>query len=163
MPTEERLAWDRRSDETAQAYDAFRRFRELGAARSLGAVATSTGRAMSTVNRWSETHKWFERAVAWDDEIHMLDDRRRLDALRKMHETHQQVGRAMQAKAMAALNALDPNQIPAYAAAKLMELGARLERETLTVSVEELQGISRSDPTAVDPWEQIARELTGGN
>jgi hypothetical protein len=163
VSTDERQAWDRRHDETARAYDAFRRFRELGAARNLGAIAKSAGVALRTVQRWSEDHLWFERAVAWDDEVHMLDDRRRLDALRTMHDTHQKAGRALQHKALAALAALDPDQIPAYAAARLMELGARLERETLTVSVEELQGAAKSGDAVSDPWEAIARELTGGD
>jgi hypothetical protein len=40
-----------------------------------------------------------------------------------------------------------------------LELGARLERETLTVSVAELQGFTGADSGGEDPWEAIAREL----
>jgi len=147
--------------ETARAYDAFRRFRELGAMRNLQTIADAIGSPLGTVEKWSERWRWFERAIAWDDEIHQLDDRRRLEAIRTMHENHQRAGRAAMAKALAALNNLDPTEIPAYAAARLLELGARLERETLTTSVEALQGISSTAPAPEDPWEAIARELTG--
>lgn len=158
----ERRAWDRLPHETPRAYDAFRRFRELGPGRNLRALVEATGAKFQTVRSWSDNHRWYERAVAWDDEVHMLDDRERLDALRRMHETHQKVGRALQAKALDAINLLDPAAIPAYAAARLMELGTRLERDILTVSVDDLLGTSHSDAAVSDPWEAIARELTGG-
>lgn len=158
---EERRAWDRRPEETARAYDAFRRFRDFGALRTLPDIANATATAMRTINRWSEDHRWFERAIAWDDEIHMADDHRRLEAIRTMHENHQRAGRAAMAKGLAALQAAEPHEIPAYAAARLIELGARLERDTLVTSVEDLQGISRAPAPAEDPWEAIARELQG--
>lgn len=68
-------------------------------------------------------------------------------------------------KALAALARMEPEQIPPYAAAKLLELGARLERETLLVSVEELQGVFPAHLPHLgapvdDPWERISRELT---
>lgn len=157
----ERRAWDRRPDETARAYDAFRRFRDLGPARNLGDAAAATATSMRTIEKWSELHLWFERAVAWDDEIHTLDDQRRLEAIRTMHDNHQRAGRAAMAKGLAALQAAEVREIPAYAAARLIELGARLERETLVMSVEELQGISRTAAPIEDPWEAIARELQG--
>lgn len=161
MTDDERLPWDRRPAEAARAYDAFRRFREAGPLRSMRETADAIGVSLRTVHRWAEANLWWERAVAWDDEVHRLDDRRRLEALRTMHDTHQRAGRAVMQKALAALQATDPTEIPAYAAARLLELGARLERETLVVSVEDLQGATSSAPATEDPWEAIARELTG--
>jgi hypothetical protein len=43
--------------------------------------------------------------------------------------------------------------------ARLLELGAKLERSTLIVSVEELQGLDVGESDEEDPWERIAREL----
>lgn len=161
MVSDERLAWDRRSDETARAYDAFRRFRDAGPLRNLRQVADATATSIRSVARWSEDHRWFERAVAWDDEVHATSDKARLEAIRTMHDNHQRAGRAVMGKALAALNKLDPEDIPAYAAARLLELGARLERDTLLTSVEELQGAASTVSVPEDPWEAIARELTG--
>ena len=159
MVTTERRPWDRRDGETARAYSAFRSFREAGPLRSLTATAAELGIAERTAKRWSGRWDWFERAVAWDDEIHQLEDARRLEALRTMHDQHQRAARAATAKALAALQALDAADIPAAAAARLLDLGTRLERETLTVSVEQLQGNARA--VGPDPWDAIARELTG--
>lgn len=79
-----------------------------------------------------------------------------------MHATHQRVARAAIGKAMEALAAVDAAEIPASSAARLIEIGTRLERDTLTVSVEELQGgLAGGQPD--DPFEAIARELTGGS
>jgi hypothetical protein len=47
-------------------------------------------------------------------------------------------------------------------AARLLDLGTRLERSTLLVSVEELQGrVSQPLDGVDDPWDRIARELAG--
>ena len=156
----ERAPWDRLAGEPARTYAGFRAYRDLAPLRSLPWAAELLEVSLKTVRRWSARWNWLAWAVAWDDETHRLDDAQRLEAIRTMHANHARAARAAQAKALAALAALNPNDIPAYAAARLLELGARLEREILTVSVEELQGVSRLI-VAEDPWDAIARELQG--
>jgi hypothetical protein len=150
--------WERLDGESSRAYAAFRVFRDGGPLRRVLDVAGVVGAAPATVWRWSARWDWIGRAAAWDDECRRLEDQRRLEAIRAMHDTHQRAGRVAMSKALEALDALSPGDIPAYAAARLLDLGARLERETLTVSVEELQGVV---PAVDDPWEAIARELSG--
>jgi len=150
--------WDRRPRESARAYEAFRRYRDLGPLRTIEALVGDPDRR-ETLAAWCRRNDWKDRAEAWDAETHRAEDARRLEALRTMHDVHARTGRAIQQKALAALNAVQPEDIPPYAAARLLELGARMERDTLITSVEELQGL-RPAP-AEDPWEQIARELEG--
>lgn len=157
----ERNPWDRRDGETARAYQAFRQYRDLGPLRTVDQMHQV---ARTSAERWSARWDWPARAVAWDDASHMAEDQRRLDAIRTMHDTHQRAGRAAMGKALAALARMEPEEIPPYAAAKLLELGARLERETLIVSVEELQGAFPAHLPQIgvpvdDPWERISREL----
>ena len=151
-----RQPWDRRQDESAKAHAAFRAFRDLGPTRRLADVP---GFRIDSVRHWSRHHDWVDRAAAWDDETHRIDDERRLDAIRRMHDTHQRAGRLALAKAIEALRLLEPEDIPAYAASRLLELGARLERDTLTVSVEELQGVASLPLDGDDPWDRIARDF----
>ena len=74
-----------------------------------------------------------------------------------MHDAHQKAGRAVAALALRALSGVKPEDVPPYVAGRLLELGVRLERETLTKSVEELQGV---EPIAdEDPWSLVEREL----
>ena len=160
--TEERRAWDRRDDETTRKHAAFRAYRDLGPLRTLEESSRVAGIHVNTAQKWAAAHDWSARVTAWDDECHMLDDRRRLESIRTMHDQHQRAARAAMAKGIAALSQLQPEQIPAYAAARLLELGIRIERETLTTSVEELQGMARRMGDAPeDPWEAIARDLQG--
>jgi hypothetical protein len=147
----DRHAWDRLDGESSKAYAAFRVYRDQGPNRSLEGMT-------STAPRWSSRWDWVMRAALWDDEIAMADDRRRLESIRTMHDNHQRAARIAIAKALAALQAALPEEIPAAAAARLLDLGTRLERETLIVSVEELQGLARGN-VRDDPWEAIAREL----
>lgn len=152
----ERAPWDRRKGEPNRSYLAFRAYRDLGPLRMLARVETDVG--LRTVERWSARWDWAARAVAWDDETHRLEDARRLEAIRTMHDQHQRAGRAAMTKALAALAVIDPADIGAAAAARLLEIGTRLERDILTTSVEQLQGVAPA--TAVDdPWDAIAREL----
>lgn len=150
--------WERRDGEAAKPYAAFRAYRDLGPLRRM---ADLDGGSFSPkmLRVWSARFDWVDRAAAWDDATHRVDDQRRLEAIRAMHDTHSRAGRAAMRKAIQALERLTPEEIPAYAAARLLELGARLERETLTVSVEDLQGLAPASLDGEDPWERIAREF----
>jgi len=158
--SEPRAPWDRRPRETPRAYATFRRYRDLGPLRLLDAlVDIDAAITPRTIREWSSRNDWKDRAQAWDDETHRLEDARRLESIRVMHTRHQQAGRVAMNKALQALADVRPEDIPPYAAARLLELGARLERDTLIVSVEELQGVTPAP--AEDPWEAVARELEG--
>ncbi len=152
----ERAAWDRRDGETSRAYLAFRQYRDLGPTRSLAKLdATTSNNARNWITRWD----WVARATAWDDAQHMAEDAERLESLRSMHRVHAAAGRALMRAALEALRDLNIQGLSAAEIATLARLGAQLERETLTTSVDELQG--KSPALDDDPFEAIARELSG--
>ena len=67
-------------------------------------------------------------------------------------------------RALQELTLIEQGTMPPSVIARLLELGAKLERSTLIVSVEELQGIAvEPDEDTEDPWERIARELDPAN
>jgi hypothetical protein len=153
-------AWERLPGELGRAYAVFRSYRDLPVAdRRLETVAEQAGVSPRQVRAWAARWDWRERADAWDDEVHRIDDRERLEAIRTMHANHRRAGRAALLKALQALQHLDPAAMPAGSVARLLELGARLERDTLLVSVEKLQGVEVDGEASEDPWERIAREL----
>lgn len=162
MTTVERRPWERLDNETSRAYAAFRHYRDLGLQRRVDAVPVTC--TLRTVERWYSHYDWPARVRAWDDEIHRLDDAERLEAIRTMHANHQRAGRAALRKGLQALEQLDPTEIGAGQVARLLELGARLERQILLTSVEDLQGLPDEAMLVIngnDAWERIARELTG--
>ena len=59
MSDEPRQPWDRRENESARAYAAFRAFRDLGSARRLADVVDFPHRQVQT---WSRRHGWVDRA-----------------------------------------------------------------------------------------------------
>ena len=154
----QRQPWERRPKEAPRAYEAFRTFRDLGPLRTLERLAHENDYSRSSINTLARTHDWFARAASWDDERHMIEDRERLEAIRSMHGNHLAAARAVQTFALAALDRLKIDGATAQDVARLIDLGTKLERQTLTMSVEQLQ---RGDGIAVDdPWSRLARELS---
>jgi hypothetical protein len=151
--------WNRRKGEPTRGYSAFRIYRDLpGHQRLLTTVAEQVSVTDRQVRRWAAEWAWRDRTDAWDDACHRIEDHERLEAIRSMHALHRRVGRAAITKAAQALANLDPITLPPSVIARLLELGARLERSTLIVSVEELQGVDQVED-GEDPWERIAAEL----
>lgn len=154
--------WDRQPDEPSKAYAAFRLFRDLTPSQraNVAAIAERAGVSERLCRQYAAEWQWRERADAWDDVCHRLEDAERLDAIRQMHAVHRRAGRVALTKAVAALNILSPENMTASQIARMLELGAKLERSTLIVSVEELQGLDiEEDEDEDDPWERIARAL----
>jgi len=135
-------------------------FRDLGPLRSISALHVD-GVPPARLARWSTNWSWASRAREWDDQSYREADRARLDALREMHRSHQLAGRLAMGKAIAALQRIEASDINAGNAARLLDLGTRLERVTLGVTLAELQGVERGDDLE-DPWEVITRELLSG-
>lgn len=156
--SEERPRWERVERETSRQYAAFRAFRDLGITRTVDAVTALYG---GSVPRWARAYSWVERAESWDDELARTLDRERLAAVAEMHRAHSEAGRIAREKALEALGSMRVDEIPPSTAVRLLEVGTKLERSTLTVSVEELQGLESGDDDGSDPWETIARELQG--
>jgi hypothetical protein len=153
-------AWERQAGEPTRAHGAFRIYRDSPVSqRDIARVAEQVGISPRRAREWAVRWEWRERAEAWDDACHHIEDTERLEAIRSMHAMHRRAGRAAITKAIQALDLLEPDEMPATAVARLLELGAKLERSTLIVSVEELQGLDVGESDEEDPWERIAREL----
>lgn len=153
-------AWERQVGEPAKVHGAFRLYRDMPAhKRSLAKVAEEAKVSERRAQQWAVEWDWRARADAWDETCHKIEDAERLEAIRAMHAVHRRAGRAAMFKALQALDRLDPADMPVGAVARLLALGAKLERDTLVVSVEELQGVESYEDETDDPWDRIAREL----
>lgn len=151
--------WERLPTEPTREHGAFRLYRDMAPPkRDLATVAEQVDMSARRVREWAVEWEWRDRAEAWDDACHRIEDAERLEAIRSMHALHRRAGRSAILKALQALNQIDPEHMPVAAVARLLDLGAKLERSTLVVSVEELQGVEVYEETD-DPWERIAAEL----
>src|SRR5215831_977334 len=147
--------WDRMDDEPSKDYALFRAYRDLPVLqRRLAKVAADNDISESQVRVLAKRWGWQDRVEAWDEVIHHAEDRERLEAIRQMHQVHRQAGRAALTKALQGLQQLNPNELTAGTIARLLELGAKLERSTLIVSVEELQGVEIEDEETESAWDR---------
>ncbi len=98
--------WERQPGESAQAYEAFAIYRDMGSNRSLRVVAEQLSKSDTLIKRWSREKKWGERCRAYDNH---LDDVARQEALRKykkMRTRHIGIALQLQEKALAELKNL---------------------------------------------------------
>lgn len=58
--------WEQCEDESAEAYEAFLAYRDLGRSRTFKAAAAHVGKHESLIRRWANRHRWRERVWAWD-------------------------------------------------------------------------------------------------
>lgn len=142
--------WERQVKEPSNAHDAFRLFRDtIPGDRAVARVAKSIRKSEVQVRRWAAAWDWWERAAAWDDECHRLADGQRLESLRKLTETHMELGELAVCKAMEALTAMEPADISDTAAVRLLEFGVKMQRSL----------VSDDESESDDPWERIADAL----
>lgn len=99
MAERETRAWDRREDESSQAWDAFVAYRNLGPSRSLSKAAHEVGKSKSTLAPWSALYEWITRARAWDrfcdQNDQVRDEAARAEGRKAMHEEHAKLGKRM--------------------------------------------------------------------
>lgn len=67
MPTP--LPYERRSDESSKAFEAFTVYRDLGAGRSTDLVSQRLRKSIALIQRWSREYDWVQRCRAYDDYI----------------------------------------------------------------------------------------------
>jgi hypothetical protein len=58
--------WERRINESAEAFDAFAIYRDLGVGRNLIKVWQQLGKSHTLIERWSRRHDWVFRCVEFD-------------------------------------------------------------------------------------------------
>lgn len=148
--------WMRQPGETDKAFEAFGVYRDLGPARSLTIACKALGKSKGTVERWMMRFKWTDRVSAWDDEADRLSRERdlfeRQEARRKMIDGHAKGGARVFALGDTIVSRYDVNdpdhgeeakrliaEMGALDAAKLMELGAKMERLARGESTERVE------------------------
>lgn len=129
--------WEPLEHESARAYKAFTAYRDLPPRqRSIynayrGTVKKPGALAPGQFNAWSSENHWVARSRAWDAHVdrEARDDqvRRRVDADRQAA----QIGSSLITVGLKALAKIRPEKLTATEAARLVELGRRIQREAL--------------------------------
>ena len=117
-------AWERQPKESAQAYEAFAFYRDLGAERSLVKVRQEYGKNLRLIERWSREWKWVERIRGWDNDIAACVKKEAAS----MAQRHLKIALQIQSKAEIALNDLKTKEMNARDIACILKLGIDIER-----------------------------------
>lgn len=119
----------RQPGESAQAYEAFAIYRDMGSNRSLRVVAEQLSKSDTLIKRWSREKKWGERCRAYDNH---LDDVARQEALRKykkMRTRHIGIALQLQEKALAELKNLPDGSMTPKDIIQFLDKATELERD----------------------------------
>ncbi len=119
--------WERREGESAQAFQAFAAYRDMGAQRSITKVAQKLGKSRELIGRWSSSWNWRARADAWDDETDRLSREELKKGITEMRKNHVEIAKAMLVKAVKAMKNM-PEKMSPRDVATMVDVAAKLER-----------------------------------
>lgn len=178
--------WLLQDGETAKAFDAFKRYLELGPDRSIQKVADQLGCHYNNAKKWYERWSWAERAGAWENHLAIVE----LAVLKKerieMKKRHLRISRVLQnvttpqltawqeqaQEAEAARQAGDKNwkqklpNIPVHMFIKILESGIRQEQIAFGEPTEIIEETPRTTPRkslseAIDEYMELFEEDDG--
>lgn len=127
--------WERQKGESAQAFEAFFLYLEMGASRSLRAVSQELGKSKTLIDRWSRTYKWVERCRAWDNHLQYEAKKAAITEVRNMTKRHVTMAQRIQNAAMLALKELGSDMINPKNFAAIVKLATELERQNREAEV----------------------------
>ena len=130
MPTSKYSVWERQHNESAQAFEAFSTYRDMGADRSLSAVGQRLGKSKALMERWSSRNHWQERVVAYDNHLDREKFKSVVGDAREMQKRQIMTAVMMQKKASEAISRMQADQLTAADVARLMRDGAKIEQDT---------------------------------
>ncbi|MBZ9641451.1 MULTISPECIES: hypothetical protein [unclassified Streptomyces] len=161
-------SWERQSGESVQAFEAFAVYRDLGPARSLTKTARELHKSRTLLGRWSRQYAWVMRAAAYDREQDRLFLAEQAQARRDIARRHAKLAQAVQSKAVARLQTLDPRELSPSELLRYIQVAAEIERRAVgeapaAGTVEDRdQGVdvaSLSDEERRARMDQLRREL----
>lgn len=136
LETAETTVWEQQEGESPQAFEAFRTYRDMGAARSTAKVARSLGKTKALMDRWSSAKDWVERAIAYDKEQDRLFLAEQAEARKEMARRHAALAGLMQRKLLDRIRNLRPSKLSPQDVAKWLDVAAKVERLAREASTE---------------------------
>ena len=127
--------WEQQKGESAQAFEAFFLYLEMGADRSIRAVSQELGKSKTLIDRWSRTHNWVERCRAWDNHIQHEAKKAAITEVRNMTKRHVTMAQQIQNAAMLALKEMGSDMVNPKNFAAIVKLATELERQNLEAEV----------------------------
>lgn len=132
--------WERQEGESAQAFEAFALYLEMGAGRSVRTVAQKLYKSDTLIGRWSRTYRWVERCRAWDNHLQREAQKNAIAGKRDMVRRHIELANLLQSIVLEAITEGGTDMITPQNLASVMKLATSLERESREADVEACGG-----------------------
>lgn len=126
--TESTAPWEQQPGESAKAFEAFETYRDMGAARSNAKVGQKLGKSKTLIDRWSSAYNWPDRARAYDRDLDRQAHEQAVRNVQQMTNRHIRIAMQLQAKALAALENLDAEQLTPKMMLAFLTKATELER-----------------------------------
>ncbi|MBT2366140.1 hypothetical protein J7E88_12685 [Streptomyces sp. ISL-10] len=123
--------WERQAYESPQAFEAFAAYRDFGPVRSVTKVARELDKSRALMGRWSRQFAWVMRATAYDREQDRLFLAEQAQARRDIARRHAKLAQAVQSKAVARLQTLDPRELSPSELLRYIQVAAEIERRAV--------------------------------
>ena len=128
--TDSLYPWERQPGESEKAYEAFLVFKNAGPGRTIISVSRKLQKSYTIIRRWYKAWDWKTRVEAFDRE----NDRAEQERLQKEHvamlKRHMKISTAVQAKALKALEGMEPEELRPADIRDFLRYGVELEKET---------------------------------
>ena len=121
--------WERKPDESPQAYRAFTAYRDQDSAdRTAVEAARIVGISTPLVHRWSRRHSWLKRAAEFDGYLDVLRLEQSVHARLEMHKRHSDAGKQLLAVAVTRVAKLKPAELTPRDLSAFVRTGVEVER-----------------------------------
>lgn len=138
--------WERQKGESAQAFEAFSVYLEMGTDRSIRAVGQKLDKSRTQIGKWSKAWGWQERVRAYDNELEKEARKKAIADRKDMTSRHIGIAMQLQKKALEALKELSVEDMTPKDIKEYIKMATDLER--LNRTLEEEAGKGKGDGPA---------------
>lgn len=128
--------WERQKGESAQAFEAFSTYLEMGTDRSIRAVGQKLDKSRTQIGKWSKAWDWQERVRAYDNDVEREARKKALAARKNMVNRHIGIAMQLQKKALEALDSLSVEDMTPKDIKEYIKMATDLERLNRTLEEE---------------------------
>ncbi|WP_289352364.1 hypothetical protein [Peribacillus frigoritolerans] len=114
--------------ESAKAFEAFRIYRDLGAARGVREVAQKLNKSLTVIGGWSSKYKWVNRAQAFDEHMDKIANQQTELRHKEIKMMESEIIYASYKKIKKGVDAIKPESMTPNELAKWLELAVKLGR-----------------------------------
>jgi hypothetical protein len=161
MPKWTDKPWERQKGESAQAYEAFVTYRDMGSERSLQAVSQRLSKSIPLIKRWSREKNWVERVRAYDNELEKEARAKAVKDRKAMTERHIGIAMQLQKKALEALSSLSVEDMSPKDIKEYIKMATDLERLNRTLEEESGKGGSDTPTQLADTIISVYKKREG--